>query len=149
MSSRKTTSHKKQTQNQKRPPHAKHPSQAQHKPTQKERGGWLTAAIVFVILHGLLMLGIIYGNNLLQETDVPLPPWFIPSVIAVAIADIVAGIALWRWKGWGFYLYLVATIVIIALGIMATGYAMLWSFSRFIPFVIVGYIMRSKWKYFD
>ena len=109
----------------------------------------MAAAIIFVIIHGLLMLGVIYGNDLLQGTKTPLPSWFIPSVIAVAIADIVAGIALWRWKGWGFYLYLVATIVIIALGIMATGYAMLWSFSRLLPFVIVGYIMRSKWKYFD
>lgn len=143
MSSKKTAQHKKHTQHQKHPPHSK------HKPTQKERGGWLTAAIVFVILHGLLMLGIIYGNDLLQGTDVPLPAWFVPSVIGVAVADIVAGIALWRWKGWGFYLYLVSTIVIIALGVLATGYAMLWSFSRLLPFVIVGYIMRPKWKYFD
>jgi len=143
MSSRKTTSHKKQTHHQKHPPHA------QHKPPQKERGGWLTAAIVFVIIHGLLMLGIIYGNDLLQKTDVPLPSWFIPSVIAAAVGDVVAGIALWKWKGWGFYLYLVTTIVVIVLGIMATGYAMLWSFSRLLPFVIVGYIMRPKWKYFD
>ena len=142
-------SKKKNAQSQKHSHHQKHPPHAKHPPKQKERGGWLTAAIVFVILHGLLMLGIIYGNNLLQETAVPLPSWFVPSVIAAAIADVIAGIALWKWKGWGFYLYLVSTIVIITLGIMATGYAMLWSFSRLLPFVIVGYIMRPKWKYFD
>jgi len=143
MSKKKNAQSKKHSHHQKHPPHAKHP------PKQKERGGWLTAAIVFVILHGLLMLGIIYGNNLLQKTAVPLPSWFVPSVIAAAIADVIAGIALWKWKGWGFYLYLVSTIVIITLGIMATGYAMLWSFSRLLPFVIVGYIMRPKWQYFD
>ena len=143
MSNKKSTQHKKHTQQHKNPAHAK------HAPTQKERGGWLTAAIVMVILHGFLMLAIIYGNDYLQETPARLPGWFIPSVIGAAIGDVVAGIALWRWKGWGFYLYLVTSIVIIALGIMATGYAMLWTFSRLLPFVIVGYIMRPKWKYFD
>jgi hypothetical protein len=142
-------SNKKNTQKKKHTEHHKQPAHAKHEPKQKVRGGWLTAAIVVVILHGLMMLGIIYGNDYLQETPAKLPSWFIPSVVGVAIADIVAGIALWRWKGWGFYLYLVATIVIIALGILATGYAMLWSFSRLIPIVIVGYIMRPKWQYFD
>lgn len=141
MSQKKNAQHKKHQQHHKQPAHAK------HAPKKKVRGGWLTGAIVLVILHGLMMLGVVYGNEYLLSNSVP--TWFVYSVIGVAIADIVAGVALWRWKGWGFYLYLVATIIIIGLGIMATGYGMLWSFSRLIPFVIVGYIMRPKWQYFD
>jgi len=138
-------SNNKQTHAKKHPPRSKH---SKNHPVHKERGFWLAAAIVVVILHGLLMLGIIYGEQYLQQTDGP-PTWFVLSTIAVAIADIVAGIALWRWKQWGLTLYLVATLVIIGLGIMATGYAMFWAFSRLIPFVIVGYIIRSRWQYFE
>jgi cation transport ATPase len=132
----------------KHPPRAKNPSRTKRAPVKKERGGWLTAAIILVILHGFLMLGVIYGNNLLANEALP-PTWFILSIVGAAIADIVAGIALWRWKKWGLTLYLVATVVVIALGVLATGYAMMWSFSRLIPFVIVGYIVRSKWEFFE
>lgn len=142
MSNKKSTQHKKHTQQH------KHPPQGKHAPAKKERGGWLTGAIIFVILHSFLVLAGIYGNSLLAVEELP-PTWIIYSIVGLAIADIVAGIALWRWKGWGFYLYLFTSIAIIALGIMATGYAMFWAFSRILPFVILGYIMRPKWKYFD
>ena len=61
----------------------------------------------------------------------------------------MAGFALWRWKKWGLTLYLVGTVIVIVLGILATGAAMLWSFSRLLPFIIVGYIVRSKWENFE
>lgn len=121
-------------------------SYPKRKQPKRERDGWLTFAIVMVIIHGLLMLGIAFGESGLRNTTPP--TWFVVSVIGVAIADIVAGIALWNWKGWGFYLYLGATIVAIALGLIATGSA-LFAFSRIIPFVIVGYIMRPKWPMFE
>lgn len=120
----------------------------QQQVVKKERGIWLTAAIVVVIIHGLAMLGIVYGQQLLRSADAP-PTWFVLSIIVAAIADIVAGFALWRWKKWGLTLYLVSTIIVIALGIMATGYGLMWTFSRLIPFVIVGYIVRSRWQYFE
>jgi hypothetical protein len=101
-----------------------------------------------MVLHSLLVLGGIYGNNLLTGAALP-PTWFILSIVGAAIADIVAAFALWRWKKWGLTLYLIATSVAIVLGILATGAAMMWSFSRLLPFIIVGYIVRSKWEYFE
>ena len=101
-----------------------------------------------MVLHGLLVLAGIYGNNLLFGQALP-PTWFILSAVAAAILDIVAAVALWRWKKWGLTLYLIATSIVIVLGILATGAAMLWSFSRLLPFIIVGYIVRSKWEYFE
>ena len=138
----------KQTHAKHHPPRSKKSKQHPHHPVRRERGFWLTAAIVVVIIHGLLMLGIIYGEQYLLKTDGP-PTWFILSTIGAAIADIVAGIALWRWKKWGLTLYFVATLVVIGLGILATGYGMLWAFSRIIPFAIVGYIIRSRWQNFE
>ncbi len=141
MSSKQTKQH------QKHPPRGKH-TQGKHSQVKKERGGLLTAAIIYVFLHSFLVLGAIFGNNLLMGADLP-PTWFILSMIGAEIADIVAGIALWRWKKWGLTLYFAATVVVIALGVLATGAAMMWSFSRLFPFIIVGYIVRSRWQYFE
>lgn len=112
----------------------------------KERGPWLTAAIILVIIHGLLLLGISFGENSLR--NIPIPGWFYLAVVGIAVADIVAGLALWRWKGWGFYLYLAASLVAMALGLLVTG-SLLFIFSRIVPVAIVGYVMRPKWKYFE
>lgn len=140
MSNKKT-----QTRTHKHPPRAR---KGKQQPAKKVRDIWLTAAIIVVIVHGLLMIGVIYGQQYLRSADAP-PTWFVLSAIAAAIADVVAGFALWRWKKWGLTLYLISTVIVIALGIMATGYGMMWAFSRLIPFAIVGYIVRARWKYFE
>ncbi len=148
MSNKKKTQHRKHPPRANQPSRAKQPPKSHHVAAKKERGGWLTAAIIFVILHGFLVLAGIYGDSLFAVEELP-PAWIIYSLVGLAIADIVAGVALWKWKSWGFYLYLFTSIAVIGLGILATGYAMLWTFSRILPFVILGYIMRPKWKFFD
>jgi hypothetical protein len=107
-----------------------------------ERGGLLTAAIVFVIIHGLLILGVA-----LAENNADAPNWFYPTLGILAIVDIVAGIMLWRWKILGLYLYLATTIAIIIVALIATG-SLGVAFSRIVPFAIVGYIVMPKRKYF-
>lgn len=131
----------------KHPPRGKQTKGKQRK-VKRERSIWLTLAIVFVVLHSVLVLGIIYGNNLLTGADLP-PTWFILSLIGAEIVDIVAAYGLWTWKKWGLTLYLVGTVIVIVLGILATGAAMMWSFSRIVPFAIVGYIVRSQWEMFE
>lgn len=110
-----------------------------------ERGGLLTAAIVFVALHGLLVLAVALGDNELRSVDSP--SWYLPAMLVVALLDIAAAYGLWTWKLWGLYVYLAATIVVIALGLAATG-SLGVAFSRFVPFAIVGYIVMPKRKHF-
>ena len=114
-----------------------------HKP---DRGCLLTGAIILVGINGLLALIVSLGENGFRTTD--LPTWFIALAAATAVADIFAAFGLWRWKQWGYYLYLGATLVTIVLGLLATGSA-LFAFSHIIPFAIVGYIILPQWKYFD
>lgn len=119
------------------------------KQQNKERGGWLTAAIIYVIIHGILMLAILFGEHSYIRQLPGLPPtWVIATLAGAAIADIIAGIALWRWKMWGFYLYLASIVAVMIIGLLATGSALL-AFSAIIPFAIVGYIMRPKWEFFE
>ena len=138
---------KSKKQTHKHPPRGKRPPAKQTR-TKRERGWLLTAAIVFVVLHSFLVLAAVYGTERTGGQS-PVPSWFYYAVIGTAVADIVAGVALWQWKKWGLTLYFIGTLVVIGLGILATGAAMMWSFSRIIPFVIVGYIVRSKWEYFE
>lgn len=113
---------------------------------KKERGWLLTIAIILVILSGILSFGVAWSEGGLRGTA--LPNWFVFAAAAAAIADIIAGIGLWRWKKWAYYLYLASTIVSMVLGLLVTGSAM-FAFSRIIPFAIVGYIMVPKWNLFD
>lgn len=113
---------------------------------KKERGWLLTLAIILVILSGIVSFGIAWSESGMRGTN--LPTWFIAAAVASAIADIIAGIGLWRWKKWAYYLFLASTIVSIVLGLLVTGSA-LFAFSRIIPFAILGYIMVPKWPLFE
>ena len=112
----------------------------------RERGWVLSLAIILVIIGGFISLAVAWSESGLRGTA--LPTWYIVAAVAAAVADIIAGIGLWRWKKWGYYLYLAATLVSIVLGLLVTGSA-LFAFSRIIPFAIVGYIMVPKWDWFD
>jgi Na+-translocating ferredoxin:NAD+ oxidoreductase RnfE subunit len=59
----------------------------------------------------------------------------------------VAGIAMWFWKRWGIYLYVVAGVATALLFLMRT--ASMWMFfGAFLPMIIVGYILQPRLKYF-
>jgi hypothetical protein len=113
---------------------------------KKERGWLLTLAIVLVIIGGMISFGVAWSESGIRGSA--LPTWFLIAAVASAIADIIAGIGLWRWQKWGYYLFLASTIVSIVLGLLVTGSA-LFAFSRIIPFAIVGYIILPKWKMFE
>ncbi len=125
--------------------HAKK-AKGKHEHAKPERGGLLTGAIIFVILHGFMLLGLVVGEQSLTAANVP--GWWIPTVAGMALADIIAGVGLWNWKQWGYYLYLGATLVGVGLGVLATG-SMLFVFSAAVPVAIVGYIVMQKWRYFE
>ena len=113
---------------------------------KKERGWLLTIAIILVILGGIVSFGVAWSESGMRGTA--LPNWYVFAAVTAAIADVIAGIGLWRWKKWGYYLYLGSTIVSIVLGLLVTGSA-IFAFSRIIPFAIVGYVMIPKWDYFE
>jgi uncharacterized membrane protein (DUF2068 family) len=106
----------------------------------------LTIAIILVILGGIISFGVAWSESGMRGTA--LPNWYVFAAVAAAIADVIAGIGLWRWKRWAYYLYLGSTLVSMALGLLVTGSAM-FAFSRIIPFAIVGYIIVPKWSWFD
>ena len=121
-------------------------SKTRKRTKKKVRGTALTAAIVFVMLHGLLMT-IAAISTKHDVGEVSLPVTYTLFVLS-SIASAVAGYALWQWKSWGLNLYLGASVVTMALATMLTG-SIMAAFWGLIPFAVVGYIVRMDWDKFD
>jgi len=112
----------------------------------KERGGLLSAWLILLMIHGVLAAYSIYYIRADQNPSAI--PWVLPTVFALGIADVVAGIAVWNWKRWGLHLYAIGTVVGIAVGLVLTR-SQLWVFHDLIPLVILGYLVKGKWDYFE
>ena len=116
---------------------------AKHKDTmQKKRGTGLTIWLVLIALHGIVFALLTW--NVIKPGDYDAPSWLLWLLLLMSIADVVAAVALWYWKRWGFQLYGVLTVVRIVVGLIATA-SQLWVFYAIIPLVILGYVLRPYW----
>lgn len=112
----------------------------------RERGCLLTGMLVVIALHSVVSAYLIF--YLRADRDPGALAWTVPILFALAIADIVAAIAIWYWKKWGLTLYGISTAVGIAVGLILTA-SQLIVFHDIIPLVILGYIIKDRWSYFD
>ena len=103
----------------------------------------MTAMLVIIAVHGVLtsVLLIAVGK---QPTGVPAPVFW-AAAVAVTVADIIAAIALWKWKRWGLYLYTVSTLAGIVLGMLVLP-AMITAFHGILPLGILGVILSGQRK---
>lgn len=85
--------------------------------TQKQRHGCLTAYLIFMIVIGVLTaVTYVLGKSALQqmyaEAQMPaLPDWVFIVLPAMAIFNVVCAIALFKWKKWGFYGFVISGLV--------------------------------------
>jgi hypothetical protein len=131
---------KKQAQTRKPTPHKKQP------PATKHRGGWLTAALVLMLLYGIFSSFLVL--YLREQDGKASPAWVLLVLFALAAAHVVAALAIWEWKQWGLIVYAVATIVSTVVGLILT-HTQLWVFHELLPLVILGYLVRDKRQLFD
>lgn len=118
------------------------------KQQNRERGGWLSAWLIIIILHGALMTFLVLDS--LKQEYAPNRPFIIATLLIISIADVVAALAIWKWKKWGLYLYAAAIVVGIFIHLIITG-SLLVVFYDVIPLAILGYLLNThnKWRYFD
>ena len=112
----------------------------------KERGIWLSLWLILIGLHGLIASGLIW--YLRAQGNESSPAWMLAILFVLGIVDIVAAIAAWYWKKWGLWLYVISTVVGIAVGLVLTR-TQLIVFHDIIPLVILGYLVKDKQKWFD
>ena len=117
------------------------------KPAQKERKWYLSLVILLVLISGLFFTFWVFNETRLLGGTFADWPWWAWGILVTNVADIVAALALWKWKKWGLWLYLASittrTVLMVAAGFFGTGFA------SFLPFAIVGYAVSLNNKQFD
>jgi hypothetical protein len=109
-----------------------------------QRGWLLTAMYIIMAVHGVFNTVALIA---LRRTDyyTNIPAWLYGGAILVGIATIVSAVALWYWKRWGLYLYVVATFGSMALGLIVFA-SPLAAFYNIIPLAILGYVLTFQRK---
>jgi hypothetical protein len=118
----------------------------QSKP-RKTRGTWLTIALIVIVLHGLAA-AVYYAASKVDSAYMD-RPWLISLMVVHFLANVLAAVGIWYWKKWGVYIYIGSTILAVIVGLITTGLGMVSIFYFALPLVIVGWLLRTKWDYFE
>lgn len=138
----------------KRPAHQPH-GQSNNKGTavaappvtaSRTRTPLITAVIVLIFLHGALFTLLAWSD--LRTNSIEVRSLYMPLLFITSVADVIAAVALWYWKRWGFQLYVAATLVMATAGLMNTGYILVL-FASLLPAIIAAYIFLPKQHLFD
>ena len=119
----------------------KKPPAKRQPPVKKQRGGWLTAWLVLMMIHGIFAAFLVL--YLREQKDGVSAVWALLVLFALAVAHIVAALAIWEWKRWGLIVYAAAVIVSMVVGLILT-HTQLWVFHEILPLVILGYLVKDK-----
>ena len=95
-------------------------------------------------LHGVFGTVLYYTIRTQDALD---RPWLVSLMVVHSLLNVVAVIGIWVWKKWALYVYAASTILSIVVGLLALG---MWSvFYMILPFAILGWLLRTKWDYFE
>lgn len=110
----------------------------------KKRGFWLSLALVIMALHGIV--GTVLYYTIRTQEDLR-SPWIITFMVIHSLLNIIAAVGIWYWKKWALYIYAASTVIAMVAGLAGVGS---WSiFYMFLPLVILGYMLRTKWDNFE
>ena len=113
-------------------------------PVKKVHGTLLTIALVIMGVHGIVAAYLYYSLSTAPEVQ---RPWILGMMVLHFLANIAAAFGIFYWKKWGLYVYAFSTIIALVAGLLSVG---IWSvFYMVLPFVIVGWLLRTKWDYFE
>jgi len=79
-----------------------------HKPNQQKlrRTTLQTGALIYVVIHGFIFWAIA-RSMAAEESTLSFVLFGLAS-----LASVIAAIAIWRWKRWGIYLYIIASLTL-------------------------------------
>lgn len=111
---------------------------------KKTRGTALTIALVVIVVHSLLAAVLYYGLSNAPEVQ---RPWILGLMVVHFLLNIVAAAGIFYWKTWGPYVYAASAIIALVVGLVSIG---AWSvFYMVLPVAILGWLLRTKWDYFE
>lgn len=121
-------------------------SSAKAQPPVRERGIWLTVAIILVIVHHVILAALAYYD--LTNNGIEAKSLYMPVLLLTSVASVIGGIAMWFWKRWGFQLYVASVLVAGTAALMNTGYLVVLG-AVILPPIVVAYIYLPRQKFFD
>ena len=113
-------------------------------PPKKVRGGWLTAALIFIAVHAVFTAVLLLLLHK-QPSQLQTPVLWAAAVL-VALAEIGGAVAMWFWKRWGLYLFVGAILAGIVVGFLAFPTQPYVAFHGIIPVLILSYILQRQNK---
>lgn len=123
---------------------SKKPVNKKKKAVKKERGALLTIVLIIMALHGIFAAYLYSTMTTAPEVQ---RPWIIGMMVLHFLANVAAAVGIFYWKKWGLYVYTASTILALVAGLISVG---MWSvFYMVLPLAILGWMLRSKWDYFD
>jgi uncharacterized membrane protein AbrB (regulator of aidB expression) len=122
------------------------PATGKRAPAAKKRGGWLSAWLVLMMIHGLFSAFLVL--YLREQDEGVSAPWVLGILFLLAVAHIIATLAIWEWKRWGLLLYAGTIVVSIVVGLVLTA-SQLWVFHEVLPLAILGYLVKDKLPLFE
>ena len=87
-------------------------------PAQKQRHGCLIAfLIVMIVLNSITALAYLVGSQAIQQALPGIPAWALIVLGVVAVFNLVCAIALFNWKKWGFWGFIISSIVTLVINL--------------------------------
>jgi hypothetical protein len=121
------------------------PGNKKKAPVKKHHHGTvLTIALGLMAFHGLAAAGAYNSMSTAPEIQ---RPWIISMMVLHSLANIVAAAGIYSWKKWGLYVYAASTVLALVAGLLAVG--SLSIFYIVMPLAILGWLLRTKWDYFE
>jgi hypothetical protein len=84
----------------------------------KQRHGCLTAWLVLMIIANAAAALYLLGSAAIRQNFPSAPAWAFPVLAVMVIANVVCAIALFQWKKWGFFGFLVTSAVTFVVNLM-------------------------------
>ncbi|WP_106393996.1 hypothetical protein [Enhygromyxa salina] len=89
-------------------------------PGLKSRHGCLTAWLILMIIANFnVMLMHLLMSDQIQAATPDRPEWAIPVLLVIAGTNIVCTIGLFKWKKWGFWGFVVGSVIAGGINVMS------------------------------
>jgi len=82
------------------------------------RHGCLTAFLIFLILVNVISV-VMYlaAGDTIRQALPDAPSWISPALALLGVLNIVFAIALFQWKKWGFYGFIITSVIAVIINI--------------------------------
>lgn len=112
----------------------------------KQRGGCLTTYLLLTAFSGVVTMLLFFFTPATRQTLQRDLAFF--ALVGGGIGNLATVIGLWRWKKWGFTVYVVTNILQVIVGLWAG-----WSWLMILPVIgsiaILYTLLQPKWQFLE